>query len=224
MSARRTRYAALICDLDGTLLDSNSVAPYCLNLTLSHHGLAHREIHTLRRFASLPPEQIWNDLLPSELEHLRVDCCAFYRAAYRETLVSTPPLYIGALAVLSLLREAGLTVAILSNRNDEETRLLTRAAGIAELASAVVGVSEVRHAKPSTTALDTTLAPLFEGVPRDRILMCGDSSVDLLFARNASIPSCWAKYGYGDSQQCEGMNPDHILERVQELPELVLGS
>lgn len=223
-STQRGPYAALICDLDGTLLDSNSVGPHCLNQTLSHLGLEQREPQTLRRFEGQPADKIWDEILAGQLAHRRGECDAIYREVYRRTLVATLPLYDGALAVLRQLHNAGLPVAILTNRDEEEAALLAQVTGITDLVLAVVGVSDADQAKPSAVALESTLAPLFEGVPRERILVCGDSTVDLLFARNAATRCCWARYGYGDSQQCAELGPDHIIDHLRDLPSILLGN
>lgn len=216
------RYLGVICDLDGTLIDSSSIAPACVNLTLGRHGMPSREEASLQRFAWMTCEDIWTELIPDELKHLRTDCGTHYRRLYRDTLLTSPPLFADALAVLEALQSASIRVAILSNRENEEVQALGARTGIAKLAVAVIGLSDVTCAKPNAIAFETSLAPVFRDLPRDRVLMCGDSSVDIMFARNAGIASCWARYGYGDGKECEDLQPEHVIDRIDGLRRVVM--
>lgn len=215
-------YDAVIFDLDGTLLDSNAVAPRCVNHTLAHFGLAERPPDSLQWCANWRSEVLWTELLPSDRSHMVNGCADFYRTTYREVLLSVGPLFDGTLAVLEALRSAGVAAAILSNREHEDVRQLANVTGLDAFVSIVGGLSNAAEAKPSATSAETTLAPLFRRIPRHRILMCGDSSVDILFARNASIASCWASYGYGVPDECLSLCPDYIIKTIDGLSTVVL--
>jgi phosphoglycolate phosphatase-like HAD superfamily hydrolase len=61
------RYAAVILDLDGTLLHSNAVAPQCVNGTLAEFGLPEHPPEALQWRADWRSEPLWTALLPTSL-------------------------------------------------------------------------------------------------------------------------------------------------------------
>ena len=60
------------------------------------------------------------------------------------------------------------------------------------------------------------------GIPADRCLMIGDSSVDIQTARNAGIASCGVTYGFQPETLADPA-PDRLLDRMEELADWLVG-
>ena len=59
------------------------------------------------------------------------------------------------------------------------------------------------------------------GVARDRTLMVGDSSVDILTARNAGVMSCGVTWGFQPESLADPV-PDLLAARMDEVAEWVI--
>jgi len=60
------------------------------------------------------------------------------------------------------------------------------------------------------------------GVPLERTLMIGDSSVDILTARNAGIASCGVTYGFAPETLADPV-PDRMADRMEDVADWLLG-
>lgn len=80
-----------------------------------------------------------------------------------------------------------------------------------------------RPAKPDPALFAADVRPHFPAIGKERILMIGDSEVDIAFAKRAGIASCWAAYGFGDSERCLALAPDYCIERIEALPAVFAG-
>ena len=52
---------------------------------------------------------------------------------------------------------------------------------------------------------------------KSNILMVGDTTTDIDYAKKCSIDSAFASYGYGDQQKCIAMKPTYIINSPNEL-------
>jgi phosphoglycolate phosphatase-like HAD superfamily hydrolase len=60
-------------------------------------------------------------------------------------------------------------------------------------------------------------------VTRELALMVGDSSVDVLTARNAGIRVCGVTYGF-QPESLQAEPPDYLLDRMDDLIPIVLAT
>jgi phosphoglycolate phosphatase len=75
--------------------------------------------------------------------------------------------------------------------------------------------------KPDPVLFNEHIFPRYANVDRERILMVGDTDVDIQFARNSGIASCWVRYGYGDAKKCERLMPEYQASGIVEIPSFV---
>ena len=68
------------------------------------------------------------------------------------------------------------------------------------------------------------IRPAFPVVPRERVIVVGDTEADLAFVDNAHVANCWAKYGYGDREKCESMAANYRISEISELSSILLHS
>jgi phosphoglycolate phosphatase len=51
------------------------------------------------------------------------------------------------------------------------------------------------------------------GIPAERTILIGDSTVDIHTARNAGIASCGITGGIGDDEALRALKPEYLIER-----------
>ena len=182
---------AVLIDLDGTLVDTLGEIAAAVNAMLVEAG---RPVVTDRAVAEavgegasvlvahlLGGDQVerW---LPVYLEH------------YRSINGTIATLYPNVLAGLDAMRDAGLSIACVTNKPRELVEPLLEALHIAGRFDAFIGGGDTVDKKPLPAPL--LLACKRLGVVPARTVMIGDSKNDALAAVAAGIVSLTVPYGY----------------------------
>jgi HAD superfamily hydrolase (TIGR01509 family) len=139
---------AILWDMDGTLIESESLHLATLVEALAHHGVeAGDEMHPLV-FGKTGREV---HALVRERFGLSVDFGVWSALRARAYLNGAPKLVprAGALEVYRAAKAAGITQAIVSNASRMLLEANLRALGIEEPSLITVSVNDVRHGKPS---------------------------------------------------------------------------
>jgi phosphoglycolate phosphatase len=225
--AAGTRFDLLIFDFDGTLCDTRVAIAHCLERALSKYG---RPIPPLGHTASIVsrglslPETI--ALLEPGLRSQSDDVSEMvsaYRSFYRsdgDTLVKVFP---GAKAVLQRAHELGTKCIVVSNKGTEAIHRSLDRFKLTPFIDLVLGEEPGIPIKPDPALLTDRIVPNFPQIAQARMLMIGDTEVDIRFAHAGEIACCWAAYGFGDRQHCMALSPEYIIENIQELRAIVGG-
>ena len=83
----------------------------------------------------------------------------------------------------------------------------------------IYGGNSFDFKKPHPIGVETLMSEC--GVARDRTLMVGDSSVDILTARNAGVMSCGVTWGFQPESLADPV-PDLLAARMDEVAEWVI--
>ena len=213
----------VVFDLDGTLVDSSADLANAVNALLLELGarpLAEPAIIGMvgegasvlvRRAltaASLDPET------PGALER--------FLAHYDPHLLDHTVPYPGMVEALDRVG-AHLPMAVLTNKPAGATELMLEGLGLRRYFREVIGGDTAFGRKPAPAGL-MHLAAVAEIAPT-RVLMVGDSPVDLATARNAGAQICLARYGFGYRFAPEDFRGDELfIDSASDLAELLRGS
>jgi phosphoglycolate phosphatase len=190
--SRRPR--GVIFDLDGTLADSLEDIASAMNRTLEAHGFPVHPVSAYRTFVGEGVRKLVERALPPGTEQVRDAFVAAYQADYAEHLLDATRLFPGIPEVLDGLQRAGVPVGVLSNKPDAPTRRLVDALCGRWQFGAVVGERPGIPRKPdpaSALALADAL-----GAPPESVAFVGDTSVDMLTARAASMRPVGVLWGF----------------------------
>lgn len=125
----------------------------------------------------------------------------------------------GARETLARLRACGLLLAVLTNNAESAARRALGETGIRHYFDIIAGRESVPALKPSPAGVRAVLARRPD-VPPGRWLAVGDSWIDGAAAAGAGI--AFAAYRPGPEMAERGIVPDVRLERLDELPDLVV--
>jgi phosphoglycolate phosphatase len=210
----------IVFDLDGTLVDSSDDLANAVNALLDELGrppLPKRTIidmvgegaHVLVRraltAASLDPDT------PGALER--------FLALYDPHLLDHTRPYPGMVDVLDGL--AGrLAMAVLTNKPARATHLMLNGLGLQKYFRGVIGGDTSLGRKPAPEGLLHLAADA--GVQPSRVVMVGDSAVDLATARNAGTRICLARYGFGYRFTVADFRGDELfIDSPADLPPVI---
>jgi len=143
-----------------------------------------------------------------------------FLAYYRAHKLDHTHLYDGVKETLTAIRNSnGISrqMAVLSNKPVIPSRQIVEALGLAEFFIHVYGGNSFSTKKPDPHGAQTILRET-KTKPHET-LMIGDSSVDVITGRNASLWICGVTYGFAPHTLCEAP-PDVTVDSPRELAEL----
>ena len=217
-------YSVLLFDYDGTLCDTRQAIYHSLRQVFRlHHApvptpAALDEIVTL----GLPMLDTLHALHPAaDVAHWVAD----YRAIYDAEGEPLAAPFAGAPEVLAALQAQGHGLAVVSNKSLHTLHKSLARLDLARYVSLVVGEGSLPGGsavlKPSPAFFLDVIQPHFAPAPAAEMLMIGDTPSDLLFARHAGLPACWAAYGFGDAATCRALGPRHQISELRDVLGLV---
>lgn len=217
LPARVSRPYAVLFDLDGTLLDSIE-----LLVGSMQHAFAGREgprpsveewiagigtpLRTqLREFASSDED------LEAIVERYRE-----WQRAHHDSMLRC---YDAVLDTLDTLHARGHPLGVVTSKMDDLMHRGLEHVGLAHFMAVAVGYNSVTRHKPDPEPVRVALTSLgYE--PRETVFV-GDSPHDMLSGNAAGVTTIAALWGPFTRQDLAPAQPDHWLDRIEDLPALV---
>lgn len=138
----------------------------------------------------------------------------FFMTYYHEHCLDATRLYPGAQETLDAAREKKIQLAVLTNKPVRISNVILDGLGLEGAFFRVYGGNSFPAKKPDPIGIDTLRAE--SGVPGNKTVMIGDSSVDIQTARNASVYSVGLTYGL-QPESLKAVPPDLLLDRMEDL-------
>jgi len=140
---------------------------------------------------------------------------AAFDANYQRRCGTRSRLYPRVHETLVALRARGVKLAVVTNKESRHTAAVLAAHQLAPLLDRVISGDTLPSRKPDAAGIESCLAAF--GVPRQRALFVGDSSIDVAAARNAGIAVWAVPYGYNGGQPVADCGPDRVIGDCAEL-------
>ena len=209
----------IVFDLDGTLIDSKVDLANAVNATRRDVGLeALPEAVVFSYVGNGAPVLIRKALGDGYPEERYEKSLLFFLQYYREHMLDHTRLYPGAREALDRMRDAGLKMAVLTNKPVRFSRDLLQGLGVAGHFALVYGGNSFETKKPNPEGLDKIMAEL--GARPERTLVVGDSAVDVRTARNAGALACGVTWGFQPETLAEE-TPDWVVGTIEELLDIL---
>lgn len=214
------KYKAVLFDMDGTVLNTLDDLTDSMNHALTQFGFP--EITTAHAASVLGNGAGYfldNSIPEGTPRELRDQILAEYAPWYdAHCQIKTAP-YPGIAALMEKLRQAGIKLAVISNKQDSAVKPLA-AQHFPGLLDFAVGESATVRRKPDPDAVLTALKAL--GVRREESIYIGDTEVDLQTAENAGTDCAAVTWGFRTAQQLKTLGAKHIFDSAEELGAFLL--
>lgn len=211
----------LIFDLDGTLVNSAPDIAQALNKTLLEFDLPEVEETQVQNWVGKGIDVLLLRALENALEDahaiekIKDKALPVIKYHYSECCTDKTHLYPQVIETLNKLQEKEFEFAIATNKPTAMISPILNALSINNYFPFCVGGDDVTNKKPHPEMLLKCM--LERGYSPEETMMIGDSSNDILAARNANIPVAAFTYGYNHGKPIELDNPDFVLNSFNEL-------
>ncbi len=215
------KWKLVIFDLDGTLVDTIDDLGTAVNHALALHSLP---VHGMEEYKNMVGNGVRNLVwraMPAEskddaklTEAVLADFMKYYQAHI--TVHSVP--YEGLPELLLELQEAGVKMAVASNKFIDGTRALVGSCFPGIEFVSVLGGREGVPLKPDPRVVAEIIRAA--GVSADEAVMVGDSAVDTTTAANGGIRSIAVTWGFRPKEAAAGA--DYVASSAAGLRELLL--
>jgi phosphoglycolate phosphatase len=210
----------VIFDLDGTLIHTIDDIAAGANRMLSGRGKPSHPVERYLEWIGSGALKLIERAYGSEVEREElIGMVKEFKYFYGQNLHDKSRVYDGIDAVLDRITERGIPMAILSNKPHELTLEVVEYYLSHWAFTHVFGQREEVPRKPDPEAAFEIAEGM--GVDPDKILFVGDSNNDILTAQAAGMIPLGVFWGYGRLRQ-EAVPGDYrILEKVDELLEIL---
>lgn len=205
----------MIFDLDGTLVDTIEDLADAMN-----HGLAGLDCPTLtiEQAAQMVGSGLKNfvsQALPADRQGLHAELLSRMVNFYRNHCLDKTKPYDGMVETLDLLRQKGIRLAVLTNKNQAPADIIVQHFFGSHLFHPVVGAMEGRKVKPDPqTTLDIIAGWQLDG---SEVLYVGDSDIDIQTAKTAEIKCVACQWGYRSPDQLKAAGAETIIRHPSQL-------
>lgn len=205
----------ILFDLDGTLTDSGPGIMRCAALALAQYGLT-LDAAALRRFVGPPLRDSFARCGVPENEIEQAIAC--FRTHYWTTGKFENAPYPGIPELLAALQTAGHRLFIATSKPEGLAREVLEHFALAHCFERICGASE----DASRERKEDVIAYLLELTGREeRMVMVGDTSLDILGAAAQGIPAIGVAWGYGDADRMREAGAIAIARDAAELHTLL---
>jgi len=208
------RYDTFIFDLDGTLLDTLTDLADSVNYALRQLGMPEHTIDEVRLMVGNGVHKLMERAVPDGIRNRRFEeAFALFRSYYSKHSSDTTQPYDGIPELLLELKRHGCLTAVVSNKFNAATKALCKhffpstidvaigeheAEGIRKKPAPDTVIEALRQLQQMPSASKNSL--ISDGNIHANAVYIGDSDIDILTARNSSLPCISVLWGFRSRQ------------------------
>lgn len=201
---------AVIFDLDGTILDSETVSREISRPIIRKHigrDLSDNEFEGLKG-------KVWTSIFEQWVPGRGLEIHNEIVEAWDRDQPPVPA-YPGIAVTLHTLRKMGLALAIVTSRDSGHVPGMLKQNHLKSYFDTLVGQEETTRHKPFPDPFLLAASEL--GIPASECLSIGDQPGDIIASRAAGIRSGAALWGEGRLEQLSGEEPDHVFREPHDI-------
>ena len=201
----------LLFDIDGTVLDTSEFILQPTEHALASVGYPVPSREVIKSKVGIPFPEYYIELTGSDKDaDVLVD---IHRAFQRENF-RLAKIFPGALETLQYLKNKGYKLAAVTGRSNQTSLQTLKDAGVFDLFDVVLSKESTIEQKPHPAAILKALEH-FSEVP-ERVVMIGDSHLDILAGKNAGTKTIRVTYGF-HADNLHDPEPDFFIDDITEL-------
>lgn len=206
-------------DLDGTLTNpaegiTNSVAH-----ALKYYGIIVSDKTQLYKFIGPPLAQSFSDFYGFSPDEAK-EAVDKYREYFADTGIFENKVYDYIPEVLSKLKKASFSLAMATSKPEVFAKRIADKFELTQYFDFIGGSLLDNSRTDKGEVIEYVLSSL--KADREKTIMVGDRSHDILGAKKCSVKSIGVLYGFGNREELEKAGADYIAETPTQLGDLLL--
>lgn len=212
-----SRYQLLIFDLDGTLVDSSGDLAAATNHAMRELGFPPQPVENIREFIGDGARKLVERSLPPGKEALMDKAVEIFLRYYDQHVLDRTRPYDGIQETLDAL--VGIPKAIATNKPERFTKRIIEGLRWEGYFPQVIGGDTLPQRKPDALVVRTICDRV--GISPVGTLVIGDGLQDVGAAKAAGAASCGVSWGFRGPERLREAGADYIIERPQDLVQLL---
>ena len=214
------KYKVVLFDLDGTLTDPAIGITNSVKYALEKFNIEVENREDLYPFIGPP-------LLDSFMKFYGMSeedalyAIEQYRVYFKDKGLYENYVYEGIPLLLQSLKDAGAKLLVATSKPDIFAKKILDKFELAQYFDAVCGTQIDRPKDTKTDVINHALNSLNLTNKKD-VIMVGDREHDVIGANNIGIDSIGVLYGYGSRQELENAKATYIVEKVDDIKNIIL--
>lgn len=210
----------ILCDLDGTLVDSIPDLAYASQCMAGDLDLPVPTLEQIRCWVGNGMERLVKRVLTNDMHaepdaQLLQEAIKLFKHHYTLCNGQHSVVYEGVYEGLQWLSTQGVELACVTNKPEDFTHPLLDALALEKYFTLIVGGDTLNTKKPDPQPLLHCMKHFNKKA--NETLMLGDSKNDVNAARAAKIPVVCVSYGYNHGESIALSQPDAIIDSMTEL-------
>ena len=212
----------VIFDCDGTLSDGQHMITKSMHMCFDRAGIPRASDDAVRGIIGLSLREAMEHLLPDMETKDHLALSESYKTSFFDLRESgafeMEPLYPGTEKALMALEQAGYLLAVATGKS---LRGLERVLGQHGLRDMFISLQTADHhpSKPHPSMIQTAI--MDAGSRPEDAVMIGDTTYDIIMAKNAGVQSIGVDWGYHNAQELTANGAVTIASDYSDLPSMV---
>ncbi|MGB0834618.1 MAG: HAD-IA family hydrolase [Psychrobium sp.] len=204
----------VIFDWDGTVMDSVAKIVDAMQMAAKREGLpvpSDAQVKDIIGLSLLPAlSQLFGELNQQQID----DMAQFYKEAYLALDKKPSPLFDGITEVFESLAKRDIKITVATGKSRVGLNRLIEQTGLGHYFCDSMTADEA-ESKPHPQMIDDILTR--QGVDKSQVFMVGDSTLDLIMAKNANVKALGVSYGAHDKSRLLAVNPVAVVDDAKSL-------
>ncbi len=183
--SQTTKLQAVLCDMDGTLVDSNALHAAAWQESFAHFGISVSFDAALHQIGKGGDQLIPVFVPHADVERLKKSLEEYRKELFASKYFNKITVFPGVRDVLQRMKASGLRIAIASSASQEDLAKLKEMAAITDLVEEESSKDDANKSKPEPDIFESTLARL--NLPAQATVALGDTPWDIQAAAKAGL-------------------------------------